>query len=147
LVHEVVKVNHLRNCLLCHAPSVSTSDAIRGMVPEKGQPLPEVYYESRRGTFVRADVVYLKQDFSLIQPVAKPEPWPAFQRYDYLVRTRELTGEEAKALPAIKDPDDPPSYPQRFAVVWALRELTGLDAGERSDAWRSLMMWSDGFGR
>jgi hypothetical protein len=143
-VREVVKVNHLSNCLLCHAPSSSAKDPVRGLVPEKGKSLEPSYHEARSGSFVRVDVVYLKQDFSLMQPVAKAHPWPAYQRYDYLVRTRELTAEEAAALPARKDADDNLSYPQRQAVLWALRELTGLDAGQRSDEWRSLLSWVSG---
>jgi hypothetical protein len=42
VVPELVRVNHLRNCLLCHAYSSSPSDPIRGLVPhaEHTVPLP-----------------------------------------------------------------------------------------------------------
>ena len=47
-----------------------------------------VYYSRGKGDFVRADVTYLKQDFSVQLPVANPGQWPAEQRYDFVVRER-----------------------------------------------------------
>jgi hypothetical protein len=121
-VREVVRVNHLRNCLLCHAPATSATDPVRGLVPAPGQPLPPPfttpYYEGQSGTFVRADVTYLRQDFSVPQPVAEAGNWPAHQRYDYLVRTRYPTDDELRR-------EERATYPQREAVRWALRELGG----------------------
>jgi hypothetical protein len=136
VVAEIVRVNHSRNCLLCHAVSTAPSDPLRGVVPTPGQPLPRVYYNSRKGDFVRADITYLRQDFSLIERVLKPERWPEWQRFDYLVRKRELKVDELAALQK-KPPRsaDRISYPQREAVRFALRELTGLDAGESSAEW------------
>jgi hypothetical protein len=103
-VREVVRVNHLSNCLLCHAPSLDRTDLVRGRIPTPGQPLPpptEVqYYEGNQGIFVRADVTYLKQDFSVPQPVEKPGAWPTMQRYDYLVRTRPALTEDLKRQPS-----------------------------------------------
>jgi hypothetical protein len=40
MVPELVRVNHLRNCLLCHAPSLSPADVVRGEVPNVAQLLP-----------------------------------------------------------------------------------------------------------
>jgi hypothetical protein len=123
VVREVVRVNHLRNCLLCHAPSLGRNDPVRGLVPSPDRPLPPLlsatrYYEGGSGTFVRADVTYLRQDFSVPQPVARPGKWPVHQRYDYLVRTRYATDEDLRR-------EERPTYPQRQAVRWALRELGG----------------------
>jgi hypothetical protein len=121
VVREVVRVNHLRNCLLCHPPSLDGNDPVRGMVPRPDQSLPPFspsQYEGRDGNFVRADVTYLRQDFSLPQPVDSPGKWPAHQRYDYLVRTRYATHKELRREP-------PATYPQRESVRWALRELGG----------------------
>jgi hypothetical protein len=119
-VREVVRVNHLRNCLLCHAPATSLTDSVRGLVPVPGQPLPPPfstpYYEGQNGIFVRADVTYIRQDFSVPQPVARAGNWPAYQRYDYLVRTRYPTEVEMRWK------ESAPS-PQREAVRWALGEL------------------------
>ena len=39
-VQELVRVNHLANCLLCHAPSFQRGDLVRGAVPTPGLPLP-----------------------------------------------------------------------------------------------------------
>jgi hypothetical protein len=122
VVREVVRVNHLRNCLLCHAASSGRSDPLHALVPSSGQPLPPPfssrYYngDGSRSTFVRADVTYLRQDFSVPQPVANPGNWPEYQRYDYVVRTRYPTGDELRRT-------KPSTYPQREAVRWALHEL------------------------
>ncbi len=139
MVRELVRVNHLRNCLLCHAPSTARGDPLRGVVPVPGKPLPRLYYEDRRGDFVRADVTYLRQDFSMIEEVSKPDRWPRWQRFDYMVRTRELTAEEQAAQEKKSRKSGPASYPQRDAVLFALRELTGLDAGDESADWYELL--------
>jgi hypothetical protein len=121
-ISEVVRVNHLRNCLLCHAPSLADSDPVRGLVPSPDRPLPRTrraYYRSPNGDFVRADVTYLRQDFSIMQPEERPGNWPAYQRYDYVVRTRYPTEVELRRT-------KPATYPQREAVRWALCELVGV---------------------
>jgi hypothetical protein len=87
-----------------------------------GQPLPT--YLQATGDFVRADVTYLRQDFSALQPVEEPGAWPKVQRFDYLLRSRPLTPEEAAAIaPAAA------SYPQRDAVLYALRRLAKEGGG------------------
>jgi hypothetical protein len=140
VVREVVRVNHLRNCQLCHAPSTDSKDPLRGAVPTPGKPLPlRVYYAEGSSGFVRADITYLRQDFSLLERVAKPDNWPEWQRFDYLVRTRELTADERAVLDKKPRKSKPVSYPQREAVLFALRELTGLDAGEESADWYELL--------
>jgi HEAT repeat protein len=137
-VAELVRVNHLGNCLLCHAPSFDVTDCVRGAVPTPGQTPPRTYHDRNRGTFIRADITYLRQDFSVMQPVADAYPWPAVQRFDYLVRNRTLTAAEAVRWEMTNPPST--SYPQREAVLFALRELTGLDAGKSALAWR-LALW------
>jgi hypothetical protein len=119
---ELVRINHLSNCMMCHAPSKSSTDLVRGRVPTPGQPLPPLsqYYESNDGIFVRADVTYLRQDFSIPQPVDDAGAWPSMQRYDYLVRNAPLplsTDIEKLRLRYSND------YPQREAVLYALKEL------------------------
>ncbi|MFN4257923.1 MAG: HEAT repeat domain-containing protein [Gemmataceae bacterium] len=117
VVREVVRINHLRNCLLCHAPSTAPTDLVRGRVPVPGEPLPPPtvpYYESNTGIFVRADVTYLRQDFSVHQPVQVPNAWPVMQRYDYVVRVRPVTPADVKR---------PVSFQQREAILFALAEL------------------------
>jgi len=143
VVPELVRVNHLGNCLLCHAPSSSRNDPVRGFIPMRGEPLPPtLYYDSQRGNFVRADVTYLKQDFSVTQPVPDPGKWPNPQRFDFLIHRRELNADEVARLEPAQGAAgvQATSYPQRDAVLWALRELTGLDAGAKSKAWNQLLL-------
>jgi hypothetical protein len=140
VVSDLVRVNHMRNCYLCHAPALSVKDPIPGVVPTPGRELPVVYYESARGPFVRADVTYLRQDFSLMQQVAKPDKWPAWQRFDFLVRTRELPAKEAAALDKNPAPPHRMFFPQREAVLFALRELTGEDLGKGSADWGRFLL-------
>ncbi len=143
VVSEVVSINHLRNCLLCHAPSTAVKDPLRGIVPTPGQPLPRVYYSSSKGDLVRADVTYLRQDFSLMERVARPDKWPEWQRFDYLVRSRELTTEELAAHRKKARKSGLSSYPQRDAVLFALRELTGKNVGEECADWYDLLYSND----
>src|SRR5207302_7066026 len=72
-VRELVKINHHRNCLLCHAPA--DPGPLRGtpvgLVPSPVEPMPPsrstAYYAERNGsTLARADITYLRQDFSLM---------------------------------------------------------------------------------
>jgi hypothetical protein len=125
VVRQLVRVNHFRNCLLCHSASQSPNDLVRGAIPSPGQSLlPSGYGGSgARGIdFVRADTLYLKQDFSVMHTVADHQPWPLEQRFDYFVRTRELTPDEVAQLPAAR-PGERLDYPQRESVLAALREL------------------------
>lgn len=124
-VRELVRVNHLNNCMMCHAPSKATTDLVRGRVPTPGEPLPPLsqYYESTDGIFVRADVTYLKQDFSVPQPVENNGAWPTMQRYDYLVRNKPLPLDADIEKLRRRYSND---YPQRDAVLYALKELTPL---------------------
>src|SRR5262249_27332536 len=80
-VKELARVNHLRNCVLCHAPSKDEKDVLRAPVPSPGKALPEGYYQRFTGPAIRADVTYLRQNFSVLEPVAEADPWPALQRF------------------------------------------------------------------
>jgi len=161
VVHELVRINHMRNCYLCHAMAASTQapgtdprtgrrifliggaidlpeEPVRGRVPTVGQALPVAYYADRgagAGEFARADITYVRQDFSVPMSVKDANPWPDVQRYDYLVRTRKATDEEAAALAKQSAMS---SYPQREAVLYALRELTGKDVGTTAEDWQKL---------
>jgi hypothetical protein len=128
VVRELVKVNHMRNCALCHAPAGEVSGSLSAFVPAPGKPLPAVYYQGRisSGEFVRADITYLRQDFSVIhvaQSTSASDPWPMFQRFDFLVRTRTLPPDEQDRLN--KAPSTEIDSPQREALLYALRRLTG----------------------
>lgn len=98
-----------------------------------------MYYSAQAGLFVRADITYLRQDFSLVQPVTNSGKWPGFQRFDYLLRTRQATAQEVKLLQGLqkeKKLSDP--YSQRDAVLFALREITKMDRGSQYESWLPL---------
>jgi hypothetical protein len=144
MVRELVRVNHHRNCLLCHAPLADDLDVRRspefpiGPVPSAQEPLPPslspVYYSQRSGvTLVRADITYLRQDFSLQQEVAEPGKWSSVQRFDFLVRTRELTPKEIEErTPVIV-------LEYRDTIAEALRHLSGKDLPPIAASWRAAL--------
>lgn len=147
-IREVVRVNHHKSCLLCHAPGsheTVSSDVLTAPIPVPGQPLnpPTQGYNSQQASpdlMIRIDVTYLRQDFSALLPVAEAQPWPSFQRFDFLVRRRELTDEEAEAYReklAVRGKGAVSPY-QR-AVLSALREMTGKDAAPTAAAWREVL--------
>ena len=175
VVREVVRVNHLNNCLLCHPPAVTGNEPVLGLDPVvrvpastgvqsavqrlQGTPGSHSYGGGGRRSggsrrtaaggspvlvplLIRGDVTYLRQDFSvqlpILQPVGPPSPGV---RFDYLVRVRTATPEEVSSLKARHDPNA--SYPQRDAVLFALRELTGQDAGPTTEAWQRLFPTAD----
>ena len=108
VVRELVRINHLRNCLLCHPPANTpdvfrkmkeleeprtlagvkffkvaiedrADDVIIGFVPSYPIELPALrgnYFQAFQSPdiMVRADVTYLRQDFSLLQKVADADP-------------------------------------------------------------------------
>jgi hypothetical protein len=142
-IPELVRINHLRNCVLCHAPSLAASDLVPGPVPTPGKPLPTetpYYGRSRSGEpFVRADVTYLRQDFSVQQPVPDHSAWPEYQRHDYVIRLREVAAPESSCPPgtqsSVLKAGVKSSYPQREAVLFALRELTGREGQASTEDW------------
>jgi hypothetical protein len=146
VVRELVRVNHHRNCLLCHAPGNTGTvapDTLTAGVPIPGEslaPPSRGYQTSFPDATVRLDVTYLRQDFSLLQPVADAHPWPEMQRFDFLVRDRTLTEEEAAAYREQLEPREKGRLsPYRRVALAALRELTGLEAAPTAEAWRRLL--------
>lgn len=145
-VREVVKVNHHRNCLLCHPPAAAGTTASPGTVfaavPTPGVPFPspdsgQPYGGSPGDPVIRADITYLRQDFSALVAVANAQPWPAMQRFDFLVRTRVLT--DAEASEQVKEKQARPAgqlSENHQAALLALRQLTAQDAGTTAEAWR-----------
>ena len=130
--YELVRVNHLRNCYLCHAASLSPkSDLLRAGVPTPGKQIE--YYENKvMGDHIRADITYLRPDFSMINTVPGAAPlWPSEQRFDYLIRKQKLVAREVRDLKVRATS----SYPQRDAVLFALQNLTGKNS---PDDWRKI---------
>jgi hypothetical protein len=130
---EVVRVNHLRNCVMCHAPALERSDLVRGAVPDPRQPLPPTStpaYYSGEGV-IKADTTYLRQDFSVFQPVENHGPWPKNQRYDYFVALTRLSVQPTKPPVAattaeLIGPTEKVS-PYREAIRFAIAELSQRD--------------------
>jgi sugar lactone lactonase YvrE len=136
-VKEMVRINHFRNCILCHAISFNTEDKVRGLVPRTDQPLGSVGggYGGGTGTFIRADVTYLKQDFSVPLEVKNPGVWPGVQRFDFMVRERPATVAEIKTL----KPEEPrPVSEYQKTLFFTLRGLTGKDPGPSPEDWKRL---------
>jgi hypothetical protein len=140
VIPELVRVNQLRNCLLCHSPSFAKTDLVRAAIPRPGAlSSPSAYYMQPPEEAIRADVTYLRQDFSVSQPLPGDRQLGT-ERYDYLVRQRELSDYEIKRfknkIESRAQSLGYPSYPQREAVLFALRGLTGIDLGPYAGVWK-----------
>jgi hypothetical protein len=151
-VREIVRVNHQANCLLCHAPATSGRNPVVGLDPITSRPIdPEAFanhYGSRggalgqslgawQGVLIRADVQFVRQDFSVTFPLGQPFVEVQGQRFDFIVRTRPLKGAELREWKKLTPPP-PTAYPQREAALFALRYLTGQDVGPTTEAWAQL---------
>jgi hypothetical protein len=172
VIREVVRINHHRNCLLCHPPgntpdvmkfetwggdrkreftkgvdvvyvniTKQEEDVLVGAIPTPGDELPSFggYREfTSPDLLIRADITYLRQDFSLAHKVPNAYPWPEMQRFDFLVRSRVLSEQHAEAYRAEFALHDEMS-PYRQSALVALRGLTGRDAGVTASAWRAAL--------
>ena len=135
----LVAINHMRNCLLCHEPSLSRRDRTTGTVPNWDSPIPQQYYAHRHPDFVsvRADITYLKQDFSVVQPVVDHGLWPDKQRFDFVVQQKPLT--PSKAI-RIKKKFDRAKNRNREAIVFALKKLSNLRPEDNSsESWKAIL--------
>jgi HEAT repeat protein len=149
---EVVRVNHVTNCVLCHAPSITRNDdgvigvdpilTTRGAgstasAPSRWGGGSATTAGPTQSLLVRADIAFIRQDFSVSQPELRAGTTiPVPTRFDYMVRMRWLPEKKAKDLQKKYEEED--TYPQREAVLFVLRELTHQDAGSTSEAWRRL---------
>lgn len=149
VVRELVRLNHLHSCVLCHAPAISddqfiktgrSGDFVSGAVPTPGHelPPPSAYYSNQSpDIFVRADVTYLRQDFARLQHVENARPWPEWQRFDFLVRTREISANEAAEYREWLQKQGPDyQSPNHAAALKALRQLFARDVEPTAEAWR-----------
>jgi hypothetical protein len=142
VVRELVRINHHKSCLLCHAAAEhgkTPTDALLADMPLLSEPLPSpgsgyggMGPAPRAGPstnlLVRIDVTYLRQDFSLIQPVYDASAWRVMQRFDFVVRRRVLTESEAADVrERLAQFDRKGMSPYRKAAAAALKELTGGD--------------------
>lgn len=146
VARELVRINHHKNCLMCHAPAEPNKgpkDVLIAEVPlpsEELVPPEQGYNRSGSNLLVRLDVTYLRQDFSQMQAVKDAGRWPAMQRFDFVVRKRPLTDEEAADLKERLGKREPGELsPYHRAAVRALRDLTGRDFEARPEPWRKLL--------
>jgi hypothetical protein len=134
MVRELVRVDHKRNCLLCHPVSSQATDTPRGRVPPLVEPASSGSYYSApptrqlaRETFVRADVTFLKQDYSVEL---------GGRRNDLFVRERPATKDDVLAAVMRVGPALEGQTGQRRALLFALRELTGEEPDPRAANWK-----------
>jgi hypothetical protein len=143
VVREVVRVNHQRNCLLCHAPA-NTPDVPKNTL-KAAVSLPGDPPQSSEGDYrpspspdilVRLDITYLRQDFSLMMDVEDAKPSGAKQRYDFFVRSRTVTATEQADFDRERANFKSPVHD---AALEALRGLTGRNTEPTAQAWRRLL--------
>jgi hypothetical protein len=147
VVREMVKINHHRNCLLCHppAPAGQMAGGVFGVVPTPGESFapPEsggAYGGSPGDAMIRADVTYLRQDFSILASVPNAHPWPEKQRFDFLVRTRVLADDEVRNHLKDKQARVPGQLSEnQKAAAEALHRLTGKNAAPNAVAWAQIL--------
>jgi hypothetical protein len=159
-VREMSRIHHQSNCILCHTPASSAKDPVTG--PDPILTVTSVTgvtagggggWGGGGGTFVptsantspllvRADVAFLRQDFSLLQSMPaslaslRRPAGPlaaAVQRFDFVVRKRPISKKELDRRKETTPQRD--TYPQQESVLFALRELTGRDEGKTYAAW------------
>ena len=137
---ELVAINHLKNCVLCHADT-RKSGLGNAPVPEWNRPLPRLYYGAKSEALnVRADVTYMRQDFSVMQDIhddQRPRFWPKRQRMDYVVKSTVLNSETSIDRLHRSQPTEVSEY--RDAIIFALQMLTDLKPADNSyKNWKSL---------
>lgn len=164
-VAELVRANHLTNCLMCHPPAATGTEPIVSRDPfqtfskciSRDQIRPGDILQTSKGysggtsikasnnsgiveitrpVSIRADVIYLQQDFS----VAQSAVWPPTNqmisaRFDYVTRLKMISSRRASEW--TKKHENDTTYPQREAVLFALRELTGKNA-DTIEEWQKL---------
>jgi hypothetical protein len=134
-VRELVRVNHVQNCLLCHPPSLKAEDPVRGVIPRPGRSpgSSNLYYTvASNDLFVRADMTYLRPEFSVSQRVVQaPAKRPEVQRFDYLVRVRVPTELDLQELGERRSQL---AQAYREVVSFALREIGGGAAATKAGA-------------
>jgi hypothetical protein len=147
VVRELVRINHHRNCLLCHAPANGklSADVVTAPVAILGQSIGsfEGYYKKTPtpDILVRADVTYLRQDFSMLLLEFNSSAWAFWQRFDFVVRNRVLTGADEKEFREKLESKD--RSPYHVAALTALRQLTGRNAEPTASAWKKELRLSE----
>jgi HEAT repeat protein len=139
---HLVRINHIGNCMMCHAAANTMTEPVVGIAPGTSRRVTPGGWGGGGGQtapfWVRADVTFFRQDFSESIPygqrgVVAVQPT---LRFDYLVRTRQLSAKETARQQS--QHDGQAGYEQRDAALFALRELTGKDPGKDYEAWLAM---------
>jgi HEAT repeat protein len=149
MTREVIRITHQANCLICHPPAITLADPVPGIVPGVTLAVPPrapggygftpLSLPQTKPLWIRADVAFVRQDFTIQLAALANMPGmslPASVRTDFLVRERPLTESEIKRHQS-KHLSSEPS-PQRQALLFALRELSGKNLGTSFEDWRVL---------
>ncbi len=76
----------------------------------------------------------------MLMPVSDAHPWPTMQRFDFMVRTRAVSEDEAAVYREKLGKQGAGAVtPYERAILFALRELTGRDTAPTAAAWRKLL--------
>ncbi len=139
VARELVRINHHRSCVLCHAPADrDTPNAVltvQSPLPDDAPLEPGQYYG--HDLLVRIDVTYLRQDFSVLFPAQLARFKGKMERFDFLVQERTLSELEAEEYRRVLEgKNDAKLAPHRIAALEALRKLTGRNAAPNSKAWQ-----------
>jgi hypothetical protein len=142
-VPQLARINHLKGCMICHSPvnpvtvnglprsgtfgrdfPVGSVPSPDGIVPP---PFSPAYYYQQRSSdlMVRADITFLRQDFSVVQQVPKYGAWPTEQRFDFVARW--LPVEEHQADQLCRTYQQNGISPQRQAALYVLEQLSGKE--------------------
>ena len=146
VVREMVRVNHHRSCLLCHAPGNTgkvSGDAVSAEVPVPGQPLnsavrPLQHLAARNP---RARRCYLfATGFLRFSSSRRRQPLAGDATLRFPGAHARLTDDEATAYrDKLKPREEGAFSPYQRAALAALRELTGRDTEPTPEAWRRLL--------
>jgi hypothetical protein len=167
VVSELVRLNHLRNCYLCHAPSADENDGlVRGAVPpppllptRKRQFTPGGVQTSEDGRLerIRKDEQETPENKRYYNAGAKREAVRADITLLHQDFSANLKVERAAQWPEVQRFDfvvrqrsatpeeidkvtaSRMDYPQRRAALRALRGITGQDGGDSAGRWRELI--------
>jgi hypothetical protein len=130
---EMVRIEHGRHCRLCHPPSFDSDDRPRALAPDGG--ISTGYYE-KGSIFVRADITFLKQDFSVSLPVGGRGQPKTPVRFDFVVRERVAQNSD---ILAARFRQERGPCEQHGAAHFALQELTGRRLGPNAADWNALL--------
>ena len=145
-VREMAKINHHRNCLLCHAPAANVNEAknlgLLAKVPSPDEPLPpsisrEYYHPAIDGPAIIATETYLRRVLDaarrrrsrkMARQATFRLPWSHADEAhsDEAARAKRIAASKVGAVSV-----------NHQAALRVLRRTTSADAGTKSEDWRA----------